>query len=152
MPWQSSRSRTTPHPIESHADGSQHPGEHPRQVDGDHRRAARRQTAWGRRLVSGIYAAAADLDLYDASRHAERLGDVFRFGFSGSVWRHFDRLETFPRGLLPFSDAICRFNPVYGQDMTEAAQEGYCSSGCSGARKATRWHGSRPPSSPKRAG
>jgi len=61
--------------------------------------------------------------LYDAIRQANRLGDVVRFGFSGSVWRHFERLETFPRGLLPFSDAICRFSPVYGQGMSVAAQE-----------------------------
>jgi 2-polyprenyl-6-methoxyphenol hydroxylase-like FAD-dependent oxidoreductase len=61
--------------------------------------------------------------LYDAIRHAERLGDVFRFGLSASVWRHFERLEAFPRGLLPFSDTICRFNPVYGQGMSVAAQE-----------------------------
>ncbi len=61
--------------------------------------------------------------LNDAIRQAKRLGDVVRFGFSASVWRHFERLETFPRGLLPFSDAICRFNPVFGQGMSVAAQE-----------------------------
>jgi len=73
--------------------------------------------------------------LYDAIRHAEPLGDVVRFGFSASVWRHFERLETFPRGLLPFSDAICRFNPVYGQGMSVAAQEAVLLRGLLGSRE-----------------
>jgi 2-polyprenyl-6-methoxyphenol hydroxylase-like FAD-dependent oxidoreductase len=61
--------------------------------------------------------------IYDAVERAERLGEVARFGFPASVCRHFEQLEVFPRGLLPFGDAICRFNPIYGQGMSVAAQE-----------------------------
>jgi hypothetical protein len=55
------------------------------------------------------------LTVYNAIKNARRLTDITPFSFPESRWRHFAQVSDFPRGLLPLGDAICRFNPVYGQ-------------------------------------
>ena len=61
--------------------------------------------------------------IYNAIRNAKRLGDIARFGMPCSVLRAFDKLDRFPRGLVPLGDSVCRFPPVQGQGMSVAAQE-----------------------------
>jgi 2-polyprenyl-6-methoxyphenol hydroxylase-like FAD-dependent oxidoreductase len=61
--------------------------------------------------------------IYNAIRSAKRVGGIVGYRFPESIHRHYERLETFPSGALPIGDAVCRFNPVWGQGMSVAAQE-----------------------------
>ncbi|MFM0122551.1 hypothetical protein P0D73_27260 [Paraburkholderia sp. RL18-101-BIB-B] len=61
--------------------------------------------------------------VYDAIKDATLHGHIEQFAFPESRRRHFNTTGDFPRGLIPIADSVCRFNPVYGQGMSAAAQE-----------------------------
>lgn len=59
--------------------------------------------------------------LYDAIKDAQPLSPIYGYRRTENRWRHFERMKRFPQGFVTLGDAVCAFNPVYGQGMSVAA-------------------------------
>jgi 2-polyprenyl-6-methoxyphenol hydroxylase-like FAD-dependent oxidoreductase len=63
---------------------------------------------------------------YEALRNAEPLSEVIQSRATANVWRQMHRYRGKLHGLLLVADAVCGYNPSYGQGMTAAALTAQC--------------------------